>query len=93
VLPLPISALKSGSPVLHNPANRNLGRAADLRAVPQRLRQRRQRGRAHQLYEQFAVPTPGKPLFQAAAPPNLNPWTAAKVDALCVNLQRGRSSC
>ena len=27
VLPLPISALKSGSPVLHNPANRN-------RAVP-----------------------------------------------------------
>jgi hypothetical protein len=30
VLPLPISALKSGSPVLHNPANRN-------RAVPRQL--------------------------------------------------------
>jgi non-heme chloroperoxidase len=59
VLPLPISALKSGSPVLRNPANRN-------RAVPL-------------TYEQFAVPTPGKPLFQAASA-NLNPWTEAKVD-------------
>jgi non-heme chloroperoxidase len=34
---------------------------------------------AHQLYEEFAVPTPGKPLFQAASA-NLNPWTEAKVD-------------
>jgi non-heme chloroperoxidase len=59
VFPLPISALKSGSPGLRNPANRN-------RAVPL-------------TYEQFAVPTPGKPLFQAASA-NLNPWTEAKVD-------------
>ena len=34
---------------------------------------------AKQLYEAFAVPTPGKPLFQAAAA-NLNPWTEVKVD-------------
>ena len=34
---------------------------------------------AKQLYETFAVPAPGKPLFQAAAA-NLNPWTEAKVD-------------
>ena len=34
---------------------------------------------AKQLYEEFAVPTPGKPLFQAATA-NLNPWTEAKVD-------------
>jgi pimeloyl-ACP methyl ester carboxylesterase len=79
VLPLPISALKSGSPVLGNPANRN-------RAVPLTYEQFRyafanavSEDEAHQLYEQFAVPTPGKPLFQAAAA-NLNPWTAAKVD-------------
>ena len=78
VLPLPISALKSGSPVLHNPANRN-------RAVPLTYEQFRyafanavSEDEAHQLYEEFAVPTPGKPLFQAAA--NLNPWTEAKVD-------------
>jgi hypothetical protein len=31
------------------------------------------------LYETFAVPAPGLPLFQAAAA-NLNPWTEAKVD-------------
>jgi pimeloyl-ACP methyl ester carboxylesterase len=79
VLPLPISALKSGSPVLRNPANRN-------RAVPLTYEQfcyafanAVSEEEAHQLYEQFAVPTPGKPLFQAASA-NLNPWTEAKVD-------------
>jgi non-heme chloroperoxidase len=34
---------------------------------------------AKQLYETFAVPASGVPLFQAAAA-NLNPWTEAKVD-------------
>jgi hypothetical protein len=34
---------------------------------------------AKDLYEQFAVPGSGKPLFQAATA-NLNPWTEAKVD-------------
>ena len=86
VLPLPISALKSGSPVLGNPANRN-------RAVPLTYEQFRyafanavSEDEAHQLYEEFAVPTPGKPLFQAAAA-NLNPWTEAKVDTK--NPERG----
>ena len=45
VLPLPISALRSSAPVLTQPAQPQPGRAADLRAVPLRLRQRRQRGR------------------------------------------------
>ena len=34
---------------------------------------------AKHLYETFAVPAPGAPLFQAALA-NLNPWTQAKVD-------------
>ena len=34
---------------------------------------------AKSLYEEFAVPGSGEPLFQAAAA-NLNPWTEAKVD-------------
>jgi non-heme chloroperoxidase len=79
VLPLPISTLKSSSPVLRNPANRN-------RAVPLTFEQFRygfanavSEEEAKQLYEDFAVPTPGKPLFQAAAA-NLNPWTEDKVD-------------
>jgi non-heme chloroperoxidase len=79
VLPLPISALKSSSPVLGNPANRN-------RAVPLTYEQFRyafanavSEDEAKELYETFAVPAPGAPLFQAAAA-NLNPWTEAKVD-------------
>jgi pimeloyl-ACP methyl ester carboxylesterase len=86
VLPLPISALKSSRPVLGNPANRR-------RAVPLSYEQFRysfanavDEDEAKQLYETFAVPAPGAPVFQAAAA-NLNPWTEAKVDS--ENPQRG----
>jgi pimeloyl-ACP methyl ester carboxylesterase len=79
VLPLPISELKSSAPVLRNPANRN-------RAVPLTYEQFRyafanavDEEEAKQLYDTFAVPAPGAPLFQSAAA-NLNPWTEAKVD-------------
>jgi non-heme chloroperoxidase len=41
---------------------------------------------AHRLYQTFAVPAPGKPLFQAAAA-NFNPWTEDHVDTK--NPQRG----
>ena len=80
VLPLPFSALKSASPVLGNPANRN-------RAVPLTYEQFRfgfanavSEDEAKKLYETFAVPASGAPLFQAATA-NLNPWTEAKVDS------------
>jgi pimeloyl-ACP methyl ester carboxylesterase len=80
VLPLPFSALKSASPVLGNPANRN-------RAVPLTFEQFRyafanvvSEDEAKELYQTFAVPASGAPLFQAAAA-NLNPWTEAKVDS------------
>jgi non-heme chloroperoxidase len=79
VLPLPFSALKSSSPVLTNPANRN-------RAVPLTYDQFRyafanavSEDEAKELYNTYAVPAPGAPLFQAATA-NLNPWTEAKVD-------------
>src|SRR3954465_10860363 len=79
VLPLPLSALRSSSPVLANPANRN-------RAVPLTYDQFRyafanavSEDEAKALYETFAVPAPGAPLFQAATA-NLNPWTEAKVE-------------
>ena len=79
VLPLPISALKSASPVLHNPANHH-------RAVPLTFEQFRYgfanavtEDEAKELYETYAVPASGAPLFQAATA-NLNPWTEAKVD-------------
>ena len=79
VLPLPISSLKSAWPVLGNPANRN-------RAVPLTFDQFRfgfanavSENEAHELYNTFAVPASGAPLFQAAVA-NLNPWTEDKVD-------------
>jgi pimeloyl-ACP methyl ester carboxylesterase len=79
VLPLPISALRSASVALSNPANRH-------RAVPLTYDQFRygfanavSEDEAKELYETFAVPASGLPLFQAAAA-NLNPWTEAKVD-------------
>ena len=79
VLPLPLSALRSSSPVLANPANRN-------RAVPLTYDQFRyafanavSEDEAKELYDTYAVPAPGAPLFQAATA-NLNPWTEAKVD-------------
>jgi non-heme chloroperoxidase len=79
VLPLPVSALKSAWPALHNPANRH-------RAVPLTYEQFRYafanavgEDEAKSLYSTFAVPAAGVPLFQAAAA-NLNPWTEAAVD-------------
>src|SRR6266851_8403948 len=86
VLPLPISALRSASPALSNPANRH-------RAVPLTYDQFRyafanavSEEEAKELYETFAVPASGTPLFQAATA-NVNPWTEAKVDTK--NPERG----
>ena len=86
VLPLPLSALKSAFPVLHNPANRN-------RAIPLTFEQFRfgfanavSEDEAKDLYETYAVPASGAPLFQAATA-NFNPWTEAQVDT--ENPQRG----
>jgi non-heme chloroperoxidase len=79
VLPLPLSSLKSASPVLGNPANRH-------RAVPLTYEQFRyafanvvSEDEAKELHQTYAVPGSGEPLFQAAAA-NLNPWTEVKVD-------------
>ncbi|MBA2393253.1 MAG: alpha/beta hydrolase [Ktedonobacteraceae bacterium] len=79
VLPLPLSALKSAAPVLSNPANYG-------RAVPLTFEQFQfafanvvDEKEAHELYETFAVPGSGTPLFQAAAA-NFNPRTEDRVD-------------
>jgi pimeloyl-ACP methyl ester carboxylesterase len=78
VLPLPISALRAAAPVLSNPANHG-------RAVPLTYEQFRfafanavSEEEAKELYDTYAVPGSGVPLFQAATA-NLNPWTEAKV--------------
>jgi non-heme chloroperoxidase len=79
VLPLPISALRTTSVALRNPANWN-------RAVPLSYEQFRYsfanvvgEDEAKELYLGYSVPGSGETLFQAAAA-NLNPWSEAKVD-------------
>lgn len=86
VLPLPVSALRSAAAVLANPANRH-------RAVPLTYEQFRyafgnavSEAEAKELFDTFAVPAAGAPIFQAAAA-NLNPWTEAKVNS--TNPDRG----
>ncbi len=81
VLPLPYSALRSAWPVLHNPANVH-------RAVPLTFEQFRfgfanavSEEEAKSLYETFAVPASGTPIFEAATA-NINPWTEVKVDTM-----------
>jgi non-heme chloroperoxidase len=83
---LPLSALRAGSPVLSNPANRH-------RAIPLTYEQFRysfanavDEDQARRLYDTFAVPAPGAPLWQAAAA-NFNPRTEDKVDTK--NTERG----
>jgi pimeloyl-ACP methyl ester carboxylesterase len=66
VLPLPLSTLKSSLPVLGNPGNRKKAitltykqfRYGWANALPEK--------EAKQLYEEFHVAAPGRPLFQAA---------------------------
>ena len=78
VLPLPLSALRSTLPVFKNPANAH--RAVSLteeqfrysfgNAVPAE--------ESDELYERWAIPAPGKPLFEAASA-NFSPHSPAKV--------------
>ena len=79
VLPLPISSLKSASPVLGNPANRGRAVALTFEQFKYGWANALGEDEAKDLYETYHVPASGVPLFQAALG-NLNPWTEAKVD-------------
>jgi pimeloyl-ACP methyl ester carboxylesterase len=79
VLPLPISALRSASPVLSNPANRHKAIPLTFEQFHYAFANAVDEDEAHKLYEEYAVPAPGAPLFQAAVA-NFNPWTEVKVD-------------
>src|SRR5439155_11602341 len=83
---LPFSALKSSFPVLSNPLN--FKRTVSLtehqfrfdftNALPKQ--------EAKELYDRYAMPAPGRPLFQAAAA-NFNPKSATRVNV--ANPNRG----
>jgi pimeloyl-ACP methyl ester carboxylesterase len=86
VLALPLSSLRATLPVFRNPGNRH-------RAVPLTAAQFRygfgnaiSPEESDALWEKWAIPAPGRPLFQAAAA-NLSPHSPAGVDT--ANNERG----
>jgi non-heme chloroperoxidase len=79
VLPLPLTALRSSSPVLVNPANRHRAVSLTFEQFHFGFANAVDETEARQLYEQFHVAGSGIPLFQAAFA-NINPRTEAKAD-------------
>ncbi|WP_433891253.1 alpha/beta hydrolase [Streptomyces sp. CA-111067] len=79
VLPVPLSALRATLPVFKNPGNKH--RAVSLTADQFRFAfgNALPEQESADLYEQWTIPAPGKPLFEAAAA-NFNPHSPAKVD-------------
>ena len=83
---LPLSTLKSGFPVLGNPLN--FSRAVSLTEPQFRFgfTNAVSEQEARELYAKYAMPGPGRPLFQAATA-TFNPNSATKVDL--TNTTRG----
>jgi non-heme chloroperoxidase len=79
VIFLPPSALRVASVALRNPANRS--RAVSLTRAQFRygFGNALEEAESDELYDRWAIPSPGKPLFEAAAA-NLSPRSPAKVD-------------
>ncbi len=86
VLPLPLSELKSSSAVLSNPLNYHRAVALTYEQFRYGFANALEEDEAHRLYDRFAVPSSGTPLFQSAAA-NLNPWTEDRVNTQ--NPERG----
>ncbi|MDQ2885373.1 MAG: alpha/beta hydrolase [Chloroflexota bacterium] len=86
VLPLPLSELKSGAPVLSNPANYHRAVSLTYEQFKYGFANELEEDEAHKLYDTYAVPGSGTPLFQAAAA-NLNPWTEDQINTR--NTERG----
>lgn len=83
---LPFSVLKSGFPVLGNPFN--YGRAVSLTEPQFRygFTNAVSEDEAKELYSEYAIPGPGRPIFQAATA-TFNPNSATKVNVM--NPSRG----
>jgi pimeloyl-ACP methyl ester carboxylesterase len=79
VLPLPVSALRASAPVLLNPANYRRSVMLTEKQFRFAFGNAVSEAESAELYETYAVPGPGMPLFQAATA-NLNPRTEASVD-------------
>jgi pimeloyl-ACP methyl ester carboxylesterase len=79
VLPLPLSALKSASPVLRNPLNRSRAITLTFDQFKYGWTNALEGKEARRLYDTYHVAAPGVALMQMANA-NINPFTEAKVD-------------
>jgi pimeloyl-ACP methyl ester carboxylesterase len=79
VLRLPLSAIRSARAVLSNPANVKRTVALTFEQFRYVFANNMSEGEARSAYERYAIPGPGRPLFQAALA-NLNPNASTRVN-------------
>jgi non-heme chloroperoxidase len=86
VIFLPPSALRVASIALRNPANKNKTVALDRKQFRYGFGNAISEAESNELFAKWTIPSPGKPLFEAAAA-GLSPHSPAKVDT--ANATRG----
>jgi pimeloyl-ACP methyl ester carboxylesterase len=86
VLPLPLSSLKATLPVFKNPANKHRSVMLTAEQFRYAFGNAISEDESDALYERWVVPSPGKPLFEAAVA-NFSPHSPDKVDTK--NSERG----
>jgi pimeloyl-ACP methyl ester carboxylesterase len=79
LLALPVSTLRSGFPVLKNPANRHRAVALTAEEFHYSFTNTLSEAESGPVYDRYAVPGPGRVLFQGALA-NFNPHAATAVD-------------
>lgn len=79
VLALPLSSLRVASIVLKNPANRKRAVGLSPEQFKYGFTNTRTEAESAELYQRCAMPSPGRPLFQAASA-NFTPHAATEVD-------------
>ena len=78
-LPVPISSLRSAFPVLKNPANKNKAVSLSAEQFRYGFGNAIDAAESDELHAKWAIPAPGKPLFQAASA-NVSVHSEAKVE-------------
>jgi len=86
VLPLPLSALRVASIALRNPANRSKGVSLTSEQFRYGFGNALSIEESAELFEKWTIPSPGRPLFEAALA-NFTPNAPTKVDT--ANTSRG----
>jgi pimeloyl-ACP methyl ester carboxylesterase len=79
VMKLPFSTLRTGWPILRNPANRHKAVAISLKQFHYRFTNHLTVEASAPIYERYCVPATGRVLFEGASA-NFNPKASTKVD-------------